>query len=111
MPKRIQRKRTKGWQMPENAVYVGRPTKWGNPFPVNDPLLPHGLDITQRRQMIVEEYRKWLTGNSSPANLAVRKATILANLEVLRGIDLVCWCPLDRPCHADVLLELVNEEE
>lgn len=30
--KRIQRKRTKGWKMPENTVYVGRPTKWGNPL-------------------------------------------------------------------------------
>ncbi|MGV7636606.1 DUF4326 domain-containing protein, partial [Mycobacterium kansasii] len=34
-PKRIQRKRTKGWRMPEGAVYVGRPTKWGNPFIVD----------------------------------------------------------------------------
>ena len=33
-PKRIQRKRTKGWRMPEGAVYVGRGTKWGNPYPV-----------------------------------------------------------------------------
>ena len=33
-PRRIQRKRTKGWRMPEGAVYVGRPTKWGNPYPV-----------------------------------------------------------------------------
>jgi hypothetical protein len=32
MPKRIQRKRTKGWKIPEGAVYVGRPTIYGNPF-------------------------------------------------------------------------------
>lgn len=32
MPKRIQRRRTAGWRMPENTVYVGRPTRWGNPF-------------------------------------------------------------------------------
>lgn len=32
MPKRIQRRRTKGWRMPTGAVYVGRPTIWGNPF-------------------------------------------------------------------------------
>jgi len=31
-PKRIQRQRTKGWRMPAGAVYVGRPTRWGNPF-------------------------------------------------------------------------------
>lgn len=32
MPERIQRRRTKGWRMPEGAIYVGRPSKWGNPF-------------------------------------------------------------------------------
>lgn len=31
-PTRIQRKRTKGWKMPEGAIYVGRPTQWGNPW-------------------------------------------------------------------------------
>ena len=35
-PVRIQ-KRSKGWKMPENTVYVGRPTKWGNPFVVGKP--------------------------------------------------------------------------
>jgi hypothetical protein len=34
--RRIQRKRTKGWRMPEGAVYVGRPSRWGNPFTGND---------------------------------------------------------------------------
>jgi hypothetical protein len=28
----------------------------------------------------------------------------------LRGKNLACWCPLDQPCHADVLLELANQE-
>ena len=37
MPKRIQRKRAKGWVMPANAVYVGRPTEWGNPFQHDNP--------------------------------------------------------------------------
>lgn len=41
-PKRIQRKRTKGWRMPEGAIYVGRPTKWGNPAKVGDSL---GLSV------------------------------------------------------------------
>lgn len=31
-PRRIQRLRAKGWRMPPSAVYVGRPTRWGNPF-------------------------------------------------------------------------------
>lgn len=38
-PKRIQRKRTKGWRMPEGAFYVGRPSKWGNPYRAADVLL------------------------------------------------------------------------
>ena len=37
MPKRIQRQRTKGWRMPEGAVYVGRPSRWGNPFRLGTP--------------------------------------------------------------------------
>ena len=31
-----------------------------------------------------------------------------ARIAELRGRDLACWCPLDQPCHADVLLELAN---
>jgi hypothetical protein len=89
MAKRIQRKRTKGWRMPDGAVYVGRPTKWGNPWKV-DP--EHSLE------KCLALYRR-LMGDG------------LNNDEVkfhLRGKDLVCWCPLDQPCHADVLLEIAN---
>lgn len=32
IPKRIQRKRIKGWEMPPNTLYCGRPTMWGNPY-------------------------------------------------------------------------------
>ena len=39
MPIRVQRKRTKGWRMPANTVYVGRPTKWGNPYVVGTPMV------------------------------------------------------------------------
>lgn len=35
-PQRIQRQRTPGWRMPDGAVYVGRPGKWGNPFVYRD---------------------------------------------------------------------------
>jgi hypothetical protein len=91
MPERIQRRRTKGWRMPEGAVYVGRPTRWGNPYPVWE---------TGGPELAVAYYRAWL--GTDGAGLAVR-----AGWE-LRGRDLACWCPLDQPCHADVLLELAN---
>lgn len=103
MPKRIQRKRTKGWRMPEGAVYVGRPTKWGNRYKVGDPMGTHDKKGTYcERPMTAKDavtfYRaemELFCGNR-------------LNIEELRGKDLACWCPLDQPCHADVLLELAN---
>lgn len=83
MPVRIQRKRVPGWRQPPGAIYVGRPTVWGNPF---------------KGPEAVEEYRKWVT-----ALPLARKA-----VQELRGKDLCCWCPPGQPCHADVLLELAN---
>lgn len=69
MPTRIQRKRTKGWRMPQGAVYVGRPTKWGNPFAVDsDWMLWTGValgftgDRAGRHAAAVALYRLWLTG-------------------------------------------------
>lgn len=94
-PIRIQRKRTKGWKMPENTVYVGRPTKWGNPYSVSG-ARDAGYQGTdeQLADMCVTEYRLQAIG--------------CLPLEELRGKNLACWCPLDQPCHADVLLELAN---
>ncbi|HEX7021427.1 MAG TPA: DUF4326 domain-containing protein [Trueperaceae bacterium] len=90
MPKRIQRKRTKGWRTPEGAIYVGRPSRWGNPFPLAGPF---------PRARAVLAFRK----------LAARRLKQDPNwLEPLRGKDLCCWCDLSEPCHADVLLELAN---
>ena len=91
MPIRIQRKRTKGWRMPDGAVYVGRPTQWGNPFAV---------DATNGPGDAVRDFRGYVLGRlSSGVGYPLRE---------LRGKDLVCWCPLTQPCHADVLLELAN---
>lgn len=107
--KRIQRQRTKGWRMPEGAVYVGRPTRWGNPWSLNDYRQDYpDLEHEQLRQMAVSVYRNWLTGrfdrlHGLPAHPSVDDAR-----NTLRGRDLVCWCPLDQACHADVLLELAN---
>ena len=107
MPKRIQRKRSKGWKMPPNTVYVGRPTKWGNPFTGPD---------------AVEKYR-WAILGDDPENACIEWMNAGGNgllwskirgkhpeiLDELRGKDLACFCPLDRLCHADILLEIVNE--
>lgn len=99
-PKRIQRKRTKGWRMPPNTVYVGRPTKWGNPFV---PMFRH-----DRTRLIetVERYRFWLNGGLSHSVQGFPPQP--CEIVQLRGKNLACWCPLGQPCHADVLLELAN---
>jgi hypothetical protein len=111
-PKRIQRKRTKGWRMPEGAVYVGRGTAWGNPYKAGPgvarmPWLPDGAELTT--EQCVAYYREMMVGGG-PNLLADKWLTprIGAIRHFLRGKDLACWCPLDQPCHADVLLELAN---
>jgi hypothetical protein len=106
-PRRIQRKRTKGWRMPKGAVYVGRPSLWGNHFRVDDEL---GRGLNWDRETVTELYRLWITAPWT-AELMPRMVA------PLRGRDLVCWCPLvdsagnPVPCHADVLLELANPRE
>lgn len=112
MPKRIQRKRTKGWQMPENTVYVGRPGKWGNPFKVGMYLgdVP-SLDVFRAGL----EHLPADTIINSELAVKLFKVRLSPSVKViarvfLAGKDLACWCPLDQPCHADVLLEVVNRQ-
>ena len=117
-PRRVQLSRKKGWRMPENTVSVARPGPWGNPFSVE--LV--GLDIA------LDMFRDLLRGFFDPY-----KVSFLTDLQftglyeaknkfchrhgahpaeavtALRGKNLACWCRLDAPCHADVLLELANQ--
>ena len=88
-PRRIQRRRTKGWRMPPNTVYVGRPTKWGNPYII-------GTEIT------AEEAVHCFRGDMNDWLRDIAR-------EELRGKNLACWCPLDQPCHANVLLQVANQ--
>jgi hypothetical protein len=90
MPKRLQRSRRKGARLPPGTVVVTRPTKWGN---------PHPLELGRREA--VRRYRDDL--------LAGRLAIGVEEVKrELCGRDLACYCPLDEPCHADVLIEIAN---
>jgi hypothetical protein len=97
-PQRIQRQRTKGWRMPENTIYVGRPTQWGNPFKLIENSIAH------TREGIVELYAEALEFNDTDWARWVN-----THIHMLRGKNLACWCKLDQSCHADVLLRLANE--
>ena len=81
--------------IPPDAVYVGRPTKWGNPFKV----YPHKRGGLFAQRIAVESYREYLKEHPELIEAARKE---------LKDKDLVCWCaPL--PCHADVLLETANK--
>lgn len=103
-PKRVQLRRTKGWRMPPNTVKVSRPTKWGNPFRVGD-VVHRGPRYSGRNEIVRDAthacqlYKRWLFTQERSENL----------IPELRGKNLACWCPLDQPCHADILLEIAND--
>ncbi|MBA2308407.1 MAG: DUF4326 domain-containing protein [Pseudonocardiales bacterium] len=89
-PRRIQRRRSAGWRTPPGAVYVGRPSKWGNRYRI-------GIDVRDAAHA-VELYERWV--DREGLHNVIRAE--------LAGRDLVCWCPPDSPCHADVLLRIAN---
>jgi hypothetical protein len=122
-PTRIRLLRHKGYRLQEvslasnglPAIKVDRTTQWGNPFLVE----------SMGRDAAVAAFRRLITGDMSDAELREhsgagpgwkeRRAELLRDgtairtwLPELRGTNLACWCRLDEPCHADVLLELAN---
>lgn len=138
MPERIQLRRVKGWRLPEGAVSVARPTKWGNPIRVvservasttygqwrlmyrvqGSPMDRNGgpayNDPDTARYFAAQSF-KWdllndRFGNAYPSIEEIQRE--------LAGLDLACWCPIRYhpngrvrwgECHADVLLELANQ--
>ena len=108
MPERIQLRRVKGWRLPFLAKSFAPPTRWGNPWRVgliscacrSAGECSHNAFRCETAAEAVEQYRWWLTNSQR----------LLAALPELRGRNLACWCRLDQPCHADVLLDLANRD-
>lgn len=82
-------------RIPDGAVYVGRPTAWGNPFVVR---VPHPT-----RAEAVELFRQWVW---KPERMGLRN---LAR-KLLKGKDLVCWCA-PKPCHAEIWRDIAKSPE
>jgi len=120
MPERIQRKRVKGWRLPEGAKIVDRSSRWGNPFAVRkaDGYMVARYEVYLHRPLggfdrglvigilptreeahtdAVRHYRDWFPSSG-----------LAEQLDLLRGHDLACPCPADLPCHADFLLIEAN---
>lgn len=77
--------------VPADAVYIGRPSKWGNPFPITP---------GANRRTVIDRYRKWLYNRPELMEQARQE---------LAGKDLVCYCS-PQECHGDVLLEVANNK-
>jgi hypothetical protein len=71
-------------------VYIGRPSKWGNPFQIGT----HGT-----RKEVIEKYRNYILNNKE----------LMDSLYELEGKILGCWCK-PKPCHGDVLVELIKKK-
>ena len=113
--KRIQRKRTKGYKLPDNTKCVDRTTKWGNPYRV---LKEDGYWVVKDKEgnywgrlyseklgaieKTIERYSVYIDGQ-----IGIKKL----NLEELKGKNLACFCSLSSPCHADYLLSLTKHND
>lgn len=97
--------------MPEGAIYVGRPSDHGNPFIVGERIAPvaqfyegddgglieGAIEVTADNCLLLFEL--WARQHARAYPVWIER---------LRGKDLACWCSLDAPCHADILLRLAN---
>ena len=97
-PHRVQLKRSKGWKMPANTLKIDRTTCWGNPFTSQE---------CGSIAAAVAKHAAWMRGELTapdgrepPARSEIRQA--------LGGHNLACWCALEGPCHAELLLEIAN---
>lgn len=128
-PERIQQRRTRGWRKPENTLGVARPSRWGNPFRVtySSVIGPGWFELRAlpigARLRVADAYVLYSShsGRSTAVSQSIDLFRTLAKVTLrdrpeefekwiapLRGKNLMCFCPLDQPCHADVLLELAN---
>ena len=95
-PARIQRSRAKGSRLPDGAICVTRPGRFGNPY-------PHDGTPEGRAQAVASFAHHLATSGGAdtyPSDADIRTA--------LAGHDLACWCP-PGPCHADTLIDLAGD--
>lgn len=122
-PARIQRRRTRGWRAPAGAKYVGRGSRFGNPWVVVQTPTGWAINWVPGGPGPKPPADKWWadcsTRYAAHETAVYRYAAMLADqpdlLAMVRtdlpGRDLMCWCPRELPCHADVLLAAAAGED
>ncbi|MRX31865.1 DUF4326 domain-containing protein [Aminobacter sp. MDW-2] len=125
-PVRVQLSRKKGWKMPENTVNVARPNRWGNDWKVGSTMFDPATSQFRTCETVEDAIQAFRNSvDWDPDAKTTLPTTEGGTLEIwggfgpyhrnrktiraeLAGKNLACWCRLDQPCHADVLLELAN---
>ncbi len=98
-PHRIRLERSAGWKMPANTLKVDRTTRWGNPFTIAE---------CGSVAVAVAQHGRWMRGEiAAPGGVEPPSRDVLRS--ALAGRNLACWCALNGPCHADLLLSLANQ--
>ena len=95
VPERIRRSRAKGSRQPPNTRYCGRPTKWGNPFPI-------GEEYTRTESL--EAFRKAFWA----CELPMTPDTVRAELAAYDYLS--CWCRPEQECHVDEYIWAIHDE-
>lgn len=120
MPIRVQRKRVRGWKMPENTVYVGRPSLFSNPWKIwkaygswyvgNERDMYYGpFDEEYAYFKACELYLDFILHPKKGIHKNFDRLPItFADIKKLRGKNLACFCSSNKCCHADILLKLAN---
>lgn len=126
-PERIQRRRTPGWKLPPGAICVDRSSRWGNRYRLakrEDSPFPMGHAVVlDRRGELGPFFGGFSTALEAQAfAVELFRRALLASRVVwdppahasyfgpLAGHDLACYCRPGDPCHAEVLLELANQD-
>lgn len=116
--KRIQRKRTKGYKQPDGTKYVGRPSKHGNPFKLTGGYIMYYNNISKKwanwsmsrgftTKDILELYEQWIKRELYFGGYVLPKPPGIEELRQYKYLS--CFCPLSQPCHADILIKLLNK--
>ncbi len=103
MAKRIQMQRKKGWTLPDNAVSVDNPSKWGSPY--------EGPDAAAAARFLLITGHIAKNAPEPTTDPHEWRSHVMANIGELRGKDLAVWAAPDAPSHADTLLEMANQDE